>query len=497
MTQRQPRPGGIARPLSRFLTRLVTAACLLLPLTGHTEEALRATLFAEASAALKSANEARASLLAPKIYADAGEDYSRAEELLAEGGNLDAIRRSLGKASEKFSAAATAARRANTAFAATLAAREAADQAGAREYARETWVRGEESLSEAARRLEADREKSALENAAQAEEAFRAAELTAIKASFLDDTRGLLKQAKEERAERYAPATYSQAAALLAEAETQLEADRYDTDRPRNIARQAKHEAYHAIYLARVGDEVRRDRSGAEKVLLGWEDSLRRLANVLDVPIYFDNGEAAAINAMISKVNDLNALIDRLAQDVGDREAQVIALQTEVGELTTRLGGEAAAVQSLNALLERQEEHRRRFAQVENSYLLSEATVLRQGNDVIIRMVGLNFDSGKAEIKPEHEELLTKLAGSVGIFPRSTLSIEGHTDAYGSDATNLALSEKRAQAVREHLIGAGIDGLRMNAVGYGESRPVANNETATGRARNRRIDVIITPFEES
>ena len=168
-----------------------------------------------------------------------------------------------------------------------------------------------------------------------------------------------------------------------------------------------------------------------------------------------------------------------------------------MAELNDKLGGEAAAVQSLNALLERQQKHRERFSQVENSYLTTEAEVLRQGNGVILRMVGLNFDSGKSDIKPEHAELLRKLQGSADVFPRSRLTIEGHTDSYGSDATNLELSEKRAQAIKTYLSEqTGMDALRLSARGYGEARPVANNETAEGRARNRRIDIIITPFDD-
>ena len=83
------------------------------------------------------------------------------------------------------------------------------------------------------------------------------------------------------------------------------------------------------------------------------------------------------------------------------------------------------------------------------------------------------------------------------MFPGATLSIEGHTDAYGSDSTNLTLSEQRAEAVKNYLVNEGeMDALRLTSVGYGESQPVANNETTEGRAKNRRIDIVITPFEE-
>jgi outer membrane protein OmpA-like peptidoglycan-associated protein len=70
--------------------------------------------------------------------------------------------------------------------------------------------------------------------------------------------------------------------------------------------------------------------------------------------------------------------------------------------------------------------------------------------------------------------------------------VEGHTDSYGSDSANFILSQDRADAVRQFLIGnMGIDPERLSSIGYGETRPVATNETAEGRARNRRIDLVL------
>ncbi len=74
------------------------------------------------------------------------------------------------------------------------------------------------------------------------------------------------------------------------------------------------------------------------------------------------------------------------------------------------------------------------------------------------------------------------------------LLVEGHTDSVGNDTMNLALSERRANSVRDYLLASTIlPGSQVRALGYGETRPVANNETAEGRAMNRRIDVVILP----
>ena len=124
----------------------------------------------------------------------------------------------------------------------------------------------------------------------------------------------------------------------------------------------------------------------------------------------------------------------------------------------------------------------------------TEARVFREGDKIILRLVGLTFDSGKADIKQEDFNLLAKVEKAIDVFPRSELVIEGHTDSYGGDSSNQRLSQQRAEAVQQYMINAmRIPSYRLIATGYGETNPVANNETESGRARNRRIDIVIKP----
>ena len=97
-------------------------------------------------------------------------------------------------------------------------------------------------------------------------------------------------------------------------------------------------------------------------------------------------------------------------------------------------------------------------------------------------------------LKPEHHRLLDQLLDALSVFPAANVVIEGHTDSFGSDAGNLTLSQQRADAVQTYLTDkGGISADRLTALGYGESQPLANNESAEGRRRNRRIDVVIYP----
>ncbi|MEL6368135.1 MAG: OmpA family protein, partial [Pseudomonadota bacterium] len=101
---------------------------------------------------------------------------------------------------------------------------------------------------------------------------------------------------------------------------------------------------------------------------------------------------------------------------------------------------------------------------------------------------------GSSTIEPSAYPLLEKVESAIDVFPRSSIVIEGHTDSYGSDSNNVTLSQQRADSVMQYMLNAmQIPSSRVRATGFGESRPIANNETSEGRARNRRIDVVIRP----
>ncbi len=101
----------------------------------------------------------------------------------------------------------------------------------------------------------------------------------------------------------------------------------------------------------------------------------------------------------------------------------------------------------------------------------------------------VKFDFDKDRVKEESYGDIKNLADFMNQYPQTTTTVEGHTDSIGSDAYNQGLSERRANAVRNVLVNQyGVDGSRVNAVGYGKTRPVADNATEAGRAINRRVE---------
>ena len=106
---------------------------------------------------------------------------------------------------------------------------------------------------------------------------------------------------------------------------------------------------------------------------------------------------------------------------------------------------------------------------------------------------GIHFDTGSDRIRPESGPVLQSIVALLRDHPELRLRVEGHTDDVGDDATNRALSERRAAAVRAHLVAQGIDAARLESAGMGESSPVSPNMTAEGRQRNRRVELVRLP----
>jgi OOP family OmpA-OmpF porin len=104
----------------------------------------------------------------------------------------------------------------------------------------------------------------------------------------------------------------------------------------------------------------------------------------------------------------------------------------------------------------------------------------------------IEFDHASAAIRPDHAPLLDGVVRIAGLCP-GALRIEGHTDNAGGAAFNADLSRKRANAVRSALIQRGMDPTRIYAAGHGADRPVADNDSQAGRARNRRIEIHLVP----
>jgi OOP family OmpA-OmpF porin len=120
-----------------------------------------------------------------------------------------------------------------------------------------------------------------------------------------------------------------------------------------------------------------------------------------------------------------------------------------------------------------------------------DATVCQQLFSDILGKGKIRFERGRATIDPDSAGLLDRLVETALRCPTATIEVAGHTDADGDDSSNQALSEKRAQAVVDYLVKAGLPADRFTATGYGSAQPVASNDTDEGKAQNRRIEFLV------
>jgi len=122
-------------------------------------------------------------------------------------------------------------------------------------------------------------------------------------------------------------------------------------------------------------------------------------------------------------------------------------------------------------------------------------SVTRQGDLLILNMPGnLTFATDSAQIKPSFYEVLNSVALVLKEYNKTIIEVMGHTDSTGSDSYNQTLSDKRADSVAEYLVAQKIDTRRVLADGFGESHPIASNDTAEGRQQNRRVELRLVPI---
>jgi OOP family OmpA-OmpF porin len=223
-----------------------------------------------------------------------------------------------------------------------------------------------------------------------------------------------------------------------------------------------------------------------------------------------DNNVHAAIAAAAGRKFFSEKVVDNLKASIGAPTSFVNAVVPALGALSrlstgtlvvtdreVKLSGDAlydAAVAQIRAGLARdfpQGWQAKADISVKPAAAPVDPTVCQQLFSESLAKGKIRFESGRATIDPDSAGLLDRLIEIAMRCPTADIEIAGHTDADGEDASNQTLSEKRAQAVLDYLVKAGLPASRFTAMGYGSSQPVASNDTDEGKAQNRRIDFLV------
>lgn len=444
---------------------------------------------------------ARAELLAPRTYAKAGDALKDLQKDLNGKAKPDRIQKRQGEAQQAFAKVSQVVALSNKTLQTVIKAYDDAVAAGANQSQGDAWNKAEQRFKSAVGEVESNSLDSARKKGAEAEVMLRDVELAAIKNSILGEARALIAKGRASKMSEVVPRSFAVAEQQLNLAEQQLSRNRYDMAEPKQLAAQAVYEARHAQYLfelinaAKAGEKTQ----VAETQWLALEPPLRELNGELGVPSQFDHGYLDALKDARAKVlqqqQDLIAarqLVRDREQEIADLKGQITDTNATLKRMETRLGGESEERLALQKKLSTQERLRDNVARIEAMFNSNEGRVFRQGGTMTISLTGISFRSGKSTIEPDSFALLAKLGQAIQLFPDAPLTVEGHTDNQGSDSANLLLSQDRADAVRQYLVSnLGINAEKVSSIGYGKSRPVSNNDTEAGRARNRRIDVVM------
>jgi outer membrane protein OmpA-like peptidoglycan-associated protein len=296
--------------------------------------------------------------------------------------------------------------------------------------------------------------------------------------------------AEREGAESYAPEILHEASITLAQA-TNLASSSGHTKEMLDYSRRTVALASEALRMTSRKKEAERLADLIAKRRSEMEALEQRAAQA----------EASATQAEKQK-EALQGVVATTQQQLADLQHDRASLQSEMERLAgekVQLEQEMAALNSEKAQLQNQKEQltseKEDLSTRLQGALSQVAATENTARGFIVNLPDILFDLNEATLKPEARITLAKLTGILLIMPELNLRVEGHTDSTGSPSYNMRLSQRRADSVFDFLAQQGISSTRMKAVGYGMEDPIADNSTVEGRAKNRRVEIVIAKGE--
>jgi outer membrane protein OmpA-like peptidoglycan-associated protein len=304
------------------------------------------------------------------------------------------------------------------------------------------------------------------------------------------EARNAVDIAKSRGADKYAPEILAKAQASLEVAESALSSNA-DKNGIISAARETAQFSEDArAYSAQRQEEERiaqeRDAAAAEAKA---QAEAKAAADAAEAKRQADAEAADAKRQADADAADAKRQADEAAADAK-------RLADEAAEAKRQADAELAAQQAANAQQQSALEQSEREKQLLRQRLLEQFNRVLPTTDtpagLVVNMADVLFATGKSDLRASAREALAKLSGIVLNYPTLQLTIEGHTDSVGSAEYNQALSEKRADAVHDYLVSQGVDASKLSAQGLGKFHPVADNSTAAGRQKNRRVEIIVS-----
>jgi outer membrane protein OmpA-like peptidoglycan-associated protein len=199
----------------------------------------------------------------------------------------------------------------------------------------------------------------------------------------------------------------------------------------------------------------------------------------------------------MASLKDATAQVENLQDQRSQLEGELSNLRRQQEEAAKSMQEMQASLRQMRASMKDLETEKETLQSRLQGALSKVAETKESARGYIVNLPDILFDVGKATLKPDAQLVLAKLAGILLVMTDLNVRVEGHTDSTGSAEFNLKLSQDRAGSVATLLSTQGVDAARIQTAGYGMDRPVADNSTAAGRQKNRRVEIIIAEGEIS
>lgn len=312
------------------------------------------------------------------------------------------------------------------------------------------------------------------------------------------EARNSVEIAKAQGAGKYAPEVFTKAEGGLQLTEAAL-ARKEDRKKIRSLAQQTAQFSEDARSLSAERQEQERIADEREAAAAAAKSAAEARAAAEAAEAKRKADEEAARQAELSAARQAQLRAEAAANEARLRadaaEAKRLA-DDEARRQEAQAKAEADALRAKEEAAKAEAERAKRAAEVLRAQLLDQFNRILETRDtprgLVVTMADVLFDTGKYDVKPATREQLAKLTGILLAHPGLKLEVEGHTDSTGSDEVNQKLSEQRATTVRDYLVAQGLAGDAITAVGFGKAAPIADNATAAGRQKNRRVELIVS-----
>ena len=419
-------------------------------------------------------------VLAPTWFSKSNSSLVAAKKGLEEGDQLSRILDDIATGRAQLVRAEEIARVSKTTLPNAIKARNLARDAGATTLGRE-YTDTEERFLKLTRAIEDNDLNYAQRNQAGVAGEFRDLELRAIKVRTIGEVRRLMEDAEDKGLQKIAPQSYTAAEKKLAEADAFITQNPYQEEKMHQLAVQALFMARRLHVIAEQSQKF--ETMEPEQVTLWAEGFLYQASESLGAPDMrnqtFDKQHENILETISVQRADLDFMIEnskKLQQQVAGLEGKTLEEHQEKERLLA------------------EKRFNEKLSSIQHFFKPDEAEVYKKQNQIIIRLKTMQFPVGQSVIMPDNYDLLSKVQRAIRTFGEPDVIIGGHTDSTGSEEVNEHLSQQRADAVRQYFVAnETLPYEKIIAVGYGSMRPIASNANESGRAMNRRIDVIIAP----